>query len=63
MDKEFLSVREIAEMLGLKEDTIQGWIRSGSLPAIKLGNTYRVKRRDLDTFLDQRRTNRDTKDS
>jgi excisionase family DNA binding protein len=60
MEKEFLSVRDIAELLGLKEDTIQGWIRRKELVAYKVGNTYRVKREDLDKFLEERRTRKDT---
>ena len=59
MDKEFLSVKDIAELLGLKEDTIQGWIRRKELTAYKVGNTYRVKREDLDQFLEERRTKKD----
>jgi excisionase family DNA binding protein len=59
MDKEFLSAKEIADLLGLKVDTVQGWIRRKELPAIKLGNTYRVKREDFEKFLQERRTKKD----
>ena len=59
MDKEFLSVKDIAKLLELKEDTIQGWIRRKELVAYKVGNAYRVKREDLDKFLEERRTKKE----
>ena len=60
MDKEFLSVKEIAEMLGVSVDTVQGWIRRKELVAYKVGTkAYRVKREDLDKFLAERRTKKD----
>ena len=60
MDKEFLSVREIAEMLGVTVDTIQGYIRKKELTAIKLGNRYVVERREFERFIAERRTRKDT---
>ena len=60
MDKEFLSVKEIAEMLGVSVDTVQGWIRRKELAAYKVGTkAYRIKREDLDKFLAERRTKKD----
>ena len=60
MDKEFLSVKEIAEILGVSVDTVQGWIRRKELVAYKVGaKAYRVKREDFDKFLAERRTKKD----
>ena len=59
MDKEFLSVKEIADMLGVSVDTVQGWIRRKELIAYKVGTkAYRVKRSDLQKFLEERRTDK-----
>lgn len=55
MQKEWLSVEDVAEMLDVHPDTVRGWIRDKKLPASKLGN-YRINRRDLDKFIKDRRT-------
>ncbi len=60
MEKAFLSVKEIAELLGVSVDTVQGWIRRKELIAYKVGTkAYRVKREDFEKFLAERRTKKD----
>lgn len=44
-----LTVREAARRVGRSDETIRRWIWSGKLPARKLGNTYRLLARDVDT--------------
>ena len=53
--EEFLSTRQIAKMLGLKTITIRRWIEKGLLQAYKLGKEHRIKKADLDKFLEERR--------
>lgn len=55
---EHYTAREVAEMLKVHERTISRWIKDGRLPAIRLGNRYRISRQDLEKFLQDRRTNR-----
>lgn len=60
MSTQWLSPEDIAKELGLKTaDTVRGWIRKKELQATKLGNTYRVKREDLNKFLEERKTRKD----
>jgi excisionase family DNA binding protein len=49
---------EAGAYLGVHEETIRRWARSGAIPAAKLGNRggFRFRREDLDQFLDARRT-------
>ena len=56
--KEYLSTREIAEMLGVHVRTVGNWIRRGDLVAVRLDKSYRVSKQDLNAFLEERRTNR-----
>lgn len=63
MEKEFLTVKEIAEMLGVTVDTIQGYIRRKELPAYRVGNYYRIKREDFTKFLEKRKTTDTTNNS
>jgi excisionase family DNA binding protein len=60
---EFLSVKEAADEIGVKEDTIRSYIRQGRLKAIFVGNKYRIKREEWDKFLATlETTQKDTED-
>lgn len=48
-----LTVKQVAEYLQLKESTIYSWAQDGKIPAIKIGRTWRFRRADLDTWLEQ----------
>lgn len=54
--KEYLSLEEVADMLGVNYQLIYKLVRSGELPAARLGRIYRVLRRDLDHFLEKSKT-------
>ena len=56
MHVEYLKVEQIADELGLSEETVLRWIRKKELKAYKLGKNYRVRREDYQEFLDQRYT-------
>ena len=56
MDKDWYSPQEIAQMLGLKVDTIREYIRKKELPAYRFGRDYRIKKEDYEEFLKKRRT-------
>jgi len=59
MSAAWLSVDDIAKELNLHPDTVRGWIRDRKLKATKLGRDYRIKRVDLDKFLEDRTINPD----
>ncbi len=58
-DKDFLSVKEVAKRLGLKEETIRTYIREGSLNAYRFGNVLRVRVDDFEKFVEERKIRRD----
>lgn len=47
------TVDEVAELLGLHVKTVRGYVRSGKLPATRLGKSYRIAAADLATFTGQ----------
>lgn len=51
--KTVLTPDEVAKALGLSRRTVVGWLESGKLPGIKVGNRWRVKEEDLDKFIDE----------
>jgi len=51
---EFFTVEEVAAMLKVHPETIRRWIRTKALPSYKLGAGFRIKKDDLDTFLEAR---------
>ena len=56
---EWLTLQEIADELKLHIETVREWVRTKRLTAYRVGRDYRVKRSDLDRFLEERRTKPD----
>jgi excisionase family DNA binding protein len=50
-DEQFVSTARAAEIAGLSQRTIQFWIDSGALLAIRIGKNYRVSRDSLREYL------------
>ncbi|NJN99130.1 MAG: helix-turn-helix domain-containing protein [Anaerolineales bacterium] len=51
---ELLTVREVATYLRVGRVTVWRWCQEGTLPASRLGRRWRIHRRDLSCFLEQR---------
>ena len=49
-----LSVEQVADLLGVQEPTIYRWLRSGELPAYKVGATWVILRNEVCEALEQR---------
>ncbi len=54
MNKENLTVKDVAEYLNRSETTIYNMLNNGELPGIKLGGKWIVRKKDLDEFLDKK---------
>ncbi|SHN43561.1 helix-turn-helix domain-containing protein [Cryptosporangium aurantiacum] len=48
--REWYSVEQVAELLGLHVKTVRGYVREGRLPASRIGRQYRVAAADLEAF-------------
>ncbi len=53
-DDEMLTVHEVAQLLRVEPRTVRDWIRTGQLPAIRIGRMLRIRRGDLRRFLKNR---------
>lgn len=52
-NEKFLTTNEVAEILRVHQRTVQRWISSNRLKAIKVGpKVLRVRKQDLDEFLE-----------
>jgi len=49
----YMSLEEVADMLGVTYQLIYRLVRAGELPAVRLGKLYRVSRTDLDRYLER----------
>lgn len=49
---EYMSLEEVADMLGVTYQLIYRLVRAGELPAVRLGKLYRVSRTDLENYLE-----------
>ncbi len=46
------TVREVAEIFGLNEQTIYRWIKKGKLQASRLGRSVRIKQSTVEEIVD-----------
>ena len=49
---EFLTPEQVAETLQVTRRTVYTWIETGALKAIRAGTRIRIRREDLDAFLE-----------
>lgn len=53
--EEYLTTKEIADILKVNVITVRRWIIASKLPATFLGKEFRITRKDFKKFLAQRR--------
>lgn len=57
MADELLTLQQVADIMQLHVETIRAWVRERKLTAIRISaREYRVRRSDLDKFLQKRTT-------
>ena len=52
---ELLSIGQVCQELGMGKSWVYHRIKSGEIPSVKLGNNYKVKREDLEQYLENQR--------
>ena len=55
VDREILTIVQVADYLQVHPDKVYRLVRSGELPASKIGKEWRIQRQDLQHFLDERK--------
>ncbi|MEV3854670.1 helix-turn-helix domain-containing protein [Streptomyces sp. NPDC050095] len=50
MQRQYYSLDQVADLLGLHVRTVRGYVRDGRLKATQVGRRYRVTRDDLEAF-------------
>lgn len=55
-DEQYYTIEEVAKTLKVAYLTVYRWIQSGKLVAFKAGKQYRVKNKDLDSFVKSYKT-------
>jgi excisionase family DNA binding protein len=56
VEETYYTLREVAEKLRVSRRTVYRWVQAKELPAYKLGGEFRITERDLEKFLEARRT-------
>ena len=54
-EHEFLRTDEVLDYLRINARTVYRLIRSGELPAVRIGRQWRIRRDDLDLWLEAQR--------
>jgi excisionase family DNA binding protein len=55
MQREFLNVKQVQEMLSISERTVFRYIKSGELKGFKAGREWKFEPADIDAFIEARR--------
>ena len=55
LDREWLTLREMQEMLSIGRTKAWQLVASGEVPAVKIGRSVRVSRRELGRWLEEQR--------
>lgn len=55
LDKEWLSVSDICQYMGVSPFVVTNQLRSGELPAVKFGREWRIARRDFEDWINAQR--------
>lgn len=53
--EEYYTIEEVAKMLKVVYLTVYRWIQDGKLTAYKAGKQYRIKKADLDKFVERKK--------
>ncbi|HBV89289.1 helix-turn-helix domain-containing protein [Desulfosporosinus sp.] len=54
-DKEIMTLRQVAEYLQISEVTTYRLVQDGKIPAFKVGRSWRVKKEDLNEFIEKQK--------
>lgn len=55
MQKEFLNIKQVQEVLDISERTVFRYIKSGELKGFKLGKEWKFEPADIEAFIALRR--------
>ena len=59
LPKEWLTVADICEYMGVSTFVVTSQLRSGALSAVKFGREWRVARTDFEDWINEQRERRD----
>lgn len=54
-NEQYYTIEEVAEMLKVAYLTVYRWIQSGKLKSQKAGKQYRIKKTELDRFIEYKK--------
>ena len=60
MPEDILTIREVADYLKVTERTLYRLVQEGKLPAVKVGNSWRFRREDLERWISEQSRGTDT---
>jgi len=54
-EEQYYSIEEVSKMLKVAYLTVYRWVQSKKLSAVKAGKQYRIKKEELDSFLQKKK--------
>jgi excisionase family DNA binding protein len=50
--EKMLSIEDVADILGLEYKSVSRLVKSGQIPAARIGRVYRISKQDLDQYIE-----------
>ncbi|MFH1367934.1 MAG: helix-turn-helix domain-containing protein [Elusimicrobiota bacterium] len=55
MEKRLLNITEASEYLGIKKNTLYGWVCYRKIPYVKIGRLLKFDKHDIDKWIDKKK--------
>ena len=49
----YLTIEQASELLQVHYNTVYRWVTTGVLPGAKIGDSWRIKKSDIESFFEQ----------
>lgn len=56
-----MTLSDVAEYLQIAQRTVYQWAQHDQMPSFKIGNVWRFKRSDIDSWIEERKSDTDRK--
>lgn len=53
IEEQYYSIEEVSKMLKVAYMTVYRWVRAGKLISVKAGKQYRIKKSELERFINK----------
>lgn len=54
-EKDYYTVKEVAELLQVTDDSVWNWLKAGKIPGYRFGGRWRINKAEFETWRKEQR--------